>query len=307
MHAQRNEREGALFKRKKGSNLPAGSCVEAHMRPHLTFFCIAAMAASPTLQAQTAVKITDANAIACDLMIGQLADAQTTLLAAGLDSATVEAVILAELQRGRPTALQSDSARAVNGGPAVNYSAYQLCEVGTEAGPMALVLIPSRENTHMPEGLRSNRDFHLLVHPEGLRAAAELVQKPKPSRGPRWEGKPSARIIRTDGVYATYDLAADPKALAVLERSGMSPQEIDAVLFRSHQRNWPEGIDEVHRRTERPAELQRLKAVEAARWDNKVLLIIPAELNRKIPEAVRPYLDIYMVYEADAVAVKTKK
>ena len=38
-----------------------------------------------------------------------------------------------------------------------------------------------------------------------------------------------------------------------------------------------------------------------------MLIVIPAELNRKVPPMLRPYLDIYMVYEEAAVNVSAKK
>jgi hypothetical protein len=37
-----------------------------------------------------------------------------------------------------------------------------------------------------------------------------------------------------------------------------------------------------------------------------VLLIIPVEKNRRMPVAMRPFVDLYFVYKASAVKYKSK-
>ena len=51
----------------------------------------------------------------------------------------------------------------------------------------------------------------------------------------------------------------------------------------------------------------KYKAFLGAKWDDKVLLIIPVEKNKKQPTLMRPYVDLYFVYNASAVEVKAKK
>lgn len=38
-----------------------------------------------------------------------------------------------------------------------------------------------------------------------------------------------------------------------------------------------------------------------------MLLVIPVELNKRLPLSLRPHMDIYMVYAKNAVEVKRKK
>ena len=87
---------------------------------------------------------------------------------------------------------------------------------------------------------------------------------------------------------------------------GLSRSEIDAVVFRSIDRNWPDGIDTFEERQKFVSHFVKYKAYFAARWDDKVLLIIPVEKNRKQPVLMRPYVDLYFVYNASAVEVKKK-
>ena len=116
------------------------------------------------------------------------------------------------------------------------------------------------------------------------------------------------RIPSSDGVQiATYDLGGDTAVLAEMARDGMSQPEIDAVVFRCHERNWPEGIDSFDRRYPKLKDFKKYKAYEAAHWDDKVLLVIPYEANKRLPPGLRPHLDIYMVYAKNAVEVKRKK
>ena len=54
-------------------------------------------------------------------------------------------------------------------------------------------------------------------------------------------------------------------------------------------------------------DLKKYKAFQAAAWDDKVLLVVPVDLNKRMPLTMRPHLDIYMVYAKSAVEVKAKK
>jgi hypothetical protein len=53
-------------------------------------------------------------------------------------------------------------------------------------------------------------------------------------------------------------------------------------------------------------DFKRYKAFEAAHWDDKVLLVIPSEPNKRLPIGLRPHMDIYMVFAKQAVLVKKK-
>jgi hypothetical protein len=92
-----------------------------------------------------------------------------------------------------------------------------------------------------------------------------------------------------------------------LEAQGLSRPEIEAVIFRSHERNWPDGIDSFDERYPRLTEMKKYKARLLARCGDKVILVVPAELNRKAPSGLRPFMDIYLVYSTSAVQVRSKR
>jgi len=108
-------------------------------------------------------------------------------------------------------------------------------------------------------------------------------------------------------LFASYMLADDAAGMQALTDAGLSSAEIDAVVFRSHERNWPDGIDSFNERATHIARFVKYKACVAASWDDKVVLIIPVERNRKLPRPMRPYVDIYMVYARDAVTIRTPR
>jgi hypothetical protein len=188
-----------------------------------------------------------------------------------------------------------------------NYTAYRVCTYTEDSVKRSVLMVPARSNIHMPEDLRPQADFYLAVPDAALEEVVAAQPRPTISRGPRWKNLREARIIKPDELYATYDLGSDSAGLEALRSRGLSQPEIDAVVFRSHERNWPEGMDSFDERYPRMADLKRYKAYFAARWNDKVLLIIPVEKNRKMPALMRPYVDIYFIYAASAVEVKERK
>lgn len=254
--------------------------------------------------AQEQVRLMDLAALSAPVDLGKDTLARAGLQAAGLSDEQIGAAVTGARTDRWPEGLRTDSARAANTAAAANYNAERFCSFSTGEHSMAVLRIPFDANYHMPDELRTTSDFYLTV-PEHAIATAVLTDadRPKPSKGPSYRNMPKARITRPDGVYATYDLAKDPKALAVLEHKGLSPAEIEAVVFRSMERNWPEGMDSFAERYPRLEHFKKMKTFRAARWDGKVLLVVPAELNRKLPPHLRPYLDIYMVFQEEAVAV----
>jgi hypothetical protein len=187
------------------------------------------------------------------------------------------------------------------------YKAHRLCEYATEYGMQSIVTVPAAENQHMPEDLRSDSDLVFVIRSEGLENTPDAPAPLPPSRGPGWKALPQAKILKADAVYATYDLASDTVLTGLLEKKGLSQPEIDAVVFRAHERNWPEGIDSFDERYPRLEKVKRYKVRELAHWKDKVLVVAPAELNKKLPVALRPYMDIYLVYNRSAVKVKEPK
>jgi len=254
--------------------------------------------------AQAPVRITDPSALVTDLVLGEDKAAMAALQAAGLADGMIAAALTTTVPTAWPVGLATDSARTANSGAIVNYSAHRVCDLVPGEEGTVLVSITASGNIHMPEDLRPHEDLYLAVRATGLSEPPPVVVRRHTSKGPNWKRHPKARILKPDNVYATYDLASDPAAIAALEKRGMSPAEIEAVVFRSHERNWPEGINNFTSRYPRLKDFKRYKAYQAARWDGKALLIIPSEVNQKVPAALRPFLDVYMVYTADAVQVK---
>lgn len=206
-----------------------------------------------------------------------------------------------------PEGLATDSARRANAGAFRNLFALHVCDYPTAEGPISVLELPMAGNYHMNEELRARSDLFLFVRQSGWEAVEPEVVVEKPSRGPAWQRMKRAKILKPEEVYSTYDLGRDPEALALMERKGFSKAEIDAVLFRSHERNWPDAISEFTMRYPKLPELKRYKAYAAGSWGDKVLLVIPAAENRKMREPLRPSMDIYMVFASNAVSVSEGK
>lgn len=261
---------------------------------------------SLSTHAQDAVRITDIAQLVRKVDLAQDAAVRSGMQASGVDNEKAEKALALGKDANLPAGLTTDSARAANAAAVRNYSAHKVCSFLDEAGPRVLVQVPVSENYHMPEDLRSPQDLYLVLPEEALETAITDAERYKPSKGPDWKRMRPARITKADGVYATYDLGNDADVLAELAERGLSRPEIDAVVFRSHERNWPEGIDSFERRYPKLKHFGRYKAFEAAHWGDKVLLVIPSELNKRLPTGLRPHLDIYMVYAKQAVEVKKK-
>lgn len=257
--------------------------------------------------AQDAVRIMDIAQLVRKPDLAQDAAVRSGLQAAGVAPERAEQVLALGKAATLPTGLSTDSALAANAAAVRNYNAHKVCSYADGDGPKVLVQVPVAENTHMPEELRSAQDIYLVLPEGALELALTDAQRPKPSKGPDWKRMREARITTPDGVYASYDLGADSMLIAELAGSGMSQPEIDAVIFRSHERNWPEGIDSFERRYPRLKDFKKYKAYQAASWEDKVLLVIPVDQNKRQPVGLRPHLDIYMVYAKSAVEVKAKR
>ncbi len=282
------------------------TCVEPRMptpvlHPHFAvLFCATATLAQaqPRIMAHTAIIANPAAVVGTDQQI--------QLAGAGMSQEALDRLLASDAMAQWPIGLRTDSARQVHAKAMRNFTVRIVSELEVGDQRLAVVVLPMLENLHMPEDLRSPSDLYLAVLHDGLDRAERAVKRPVASPGPRWDHMPKARITRPDAIYATYDLASDPEAVASLERLGLSRPEIEAVIFRSHQRNWPEGIDAFEKRWPRLKSFKRFKAYKAVQWDDKVLVVVPAEQNQDLPENLRPSLDIYMVYAAPAISVKGK-
>jgi hypothetical protein len=255
--------------------------------------------------AQTPVRITDPNAILRNIDPATDKHVTASVQAAGLSDDLIGRIAKALPVAKWPQTLRMDSALKADPSGLVHMITYHLCDLELSGVKVSLLHIPAAENVHMPEHMRSKEDLFMVVKQEGI-GAPPMAERPKASKGPNWKAMPAAKITQPEFVYATYDLATDPLALHTLEARGLSPAEIDAVIFRSHERNWPEGIDAFEKRRTKLKLFKKYKAHIAAKWENKVLLVIPAEINKDLPAGLRPYMDIYMVYTDPAVAAVKK-
>ncbi|HRD52730.1 MAG TPA: hypothetical protein PKY96_08785 [Flavobacteriales bacterium] len=254
--------------------------------------------------AQTAVRIVSPAALVARPDLAMDAAAQAGLKAAGISSEGIADVLRLSDPRAWPVGLRTDSARSANAAALVNFNAYLVCEYADDEGAMTIISLPSAINFHMPDDLRAKEDFYLVLRAGGVEAVDATALREPPSKGPSWQRLRPARILRPDAVFATYDLGDDADALAALDKQGLSKAEIDAVVFRSHERNWPEGIESFEKRYPKLKLFRKYKAFRLARWADKVLVVIPAEANKRAPESIRPRIDVYMVFYHEAVKEK---
>lgn len=277
------------------------------MRILLTLPIALVLLTGPLAHCQSEVRITDIAQMVRKPDLAQDAAVRSGMQAAGMDEERMKSALELGKASNLPAGLRTDSALAANNAEGGNYKAHRVCSYSDEAGTKVLVKLAAEENTHMPEDMRAAKDMYIVLPENALETAITDAMRPKPSAGPNWKRMPPAKITKADGVYATYDLSTDEEVLAKMAKRGMSQAEIDAVVFRSYERNWPAGIDSFERRYPKLKHFRKYKAFEAAHWDDKVLLVIPYELNKRMPIGTRPHMDIYMVYAKSAVTVKEKK
>lgn len=266
-----------------------------------------AILVSMALWAQQEVRITDGKALSSAQDVRKVKGAQEGLQKAGFPQEEIGTIMeYGDLSKW-PEGIRTDTARTSNGPYIINYAGFRLCRFTQDTAEWAVVMVPAAYNLHMPDVMRPIGDFYLALPDQVLADADKPKARPAVSRGPRWENRPKAKIIKADGLYGAYVLAGDSTGLKALERRGLSKAEIDAVIFRSTERNWPEGIDSYEKRETRQKKFHKYRAYLGATWGDKVLLIVPTAKNKHMPAAMRPYMDLYFVYSTDAVKVAQRK
>ncbi len=257
--------------------------------------------------AQRQVKITGPLSLETAPDVRKAKNAEAGLAAAGVVPDQLELVNRYGDRSYWPMGIQDDSARVANIPYIQNYTAFRVCNYLVDSMPMSIIMVPARDNIHMPEEMRPLVDLYMALPDVALTEVDNGRTRPLISRGPRWKDLPNAQITKPDDLYATYALTADSTALKTLERAGMSKAEIDAVVFRSIETNWPVGINTFDRRYPHLEKFKKYKMYLAAEWGDKVLLIAPWEKNKGMPTVMRPAMDLYFVYNKAAVTVKGKR
>lgn len=257
--------------------------------------------------AQQHVKITDASVLDHPEPVRKSRSAEAALQAAGVTAEQMAQVMDYGDTDHWPEGIKTDSLRLRNQPYIQNYTCFRVASFVEDSTAKTIIMVPARENIHMPEAMRPLSDFYLLVTDKAIAEVNTGKQRPEISRGPKWKNLAPAKILHPEDLYATYDIGRDSVALKALTDRGMSQAEVDAVVFRSTDRNWPDGIDSFEERQKLLPKFTKYKAFLGAKWDDKVLLIIPVEKNKKQPTLMRPYVDLYFVYNASAVEVKAKK
>ena len=272
--------------------------------PSLFLFILSLLSASAQ---QQQVKIVDVRVLDNPQPVRKSRGAEPALMAAGVNAEQMGQVLLYGDTDHWPEGIKSAAQREANQPYIQNYACFRVASFPEDSVTKTIIMVPARENIHMPEAMRPLSDFYLLVNEGSIAEVNTGKQRPEISRGPKWKNLAQAKILRPEDLYATYDIGRDSVALKALQDRGMSQAEIDAVVFRSTDRNWPDGIDSFEERQKLLPKFAKYKAFLGAKWDDKVLLIVPVEKNKKQPILMRPFVDLYFVYNASAVEVKAKK
>jgi hypothetical protein len=257
--------------------------------------------------AQQQVRITDVHVLDSPLPVRKSRGAEAALQAAGITAEQQGLVLLYGDDEHWPLGLKNDSSRKANEAYIQNYACFRVATYPEDSVVKSIIMLPAKDNIHMPEAMRPLVDLYLVVPERGLAEVSAGKPRPEISPGPKWRGLPAAKILKPEELYATYDLADDTIALAAMAKHGMSPAEINAVVFRSTDRNWPDGIDTFDERQKLLSKFTKYKAFVGAQWGEKVLLVIPVQKNKKQPILMRPYVDLYFVYNKSALQIKEKK
>ena len=253
------------------------------------------------LAAQTQVRLLGPEAVIDKYRLDKIPEATEAMTAAGLSA---EAQHLVHHFNGpvlRPEGIATAAAREANAAYLGNYVLFKVCEFDTEAGERVLALMPFRDNLHMPDDLRPVNDIYLLLDKARLEPTGTGRPPPPFTRGPDHRELRPMRILKPAELYATYRLEYDTEGLDVLKAIGLGQDQIEVVAYRSHERQWPAGIANFDDRYARIKRFRKYRVKELARWDDKVLLVAPAQRNQCRPKAMRPAVDLYFIYAQDAV------
>jgi hypothetical protein len=248
------------------------------------------------LLAQSQVKIIHADALANAPSVRKDKAAVQAIAKGGFSDEETDQILQYGDRDQWPTGIRTEDSLKANAPYVVNYVGFRLCAYQGDTCMMALIMVPAKENLHMPNGMRPLADFYVALPERALQNVQERRNCPAISRGPAWKRKPKVKIIKPDELFGAYDLSSDSVGLKALADAGMSRPEIDAVVFRSTERNWPDGIDSFDERYPLLAKFTKYHAYLGAKWDDKVLVIVPVERNKRMPVAMRPFVDLYFVY-----------
>lgn len=271
-----------------------------------TLLFLLSIPVSFALHAQSAVRIVDVSAWKNTSAVQVDATIEAALAASGSTEDLVCAVKNAWNAAAWPSGVRGDSARMANAALIASYQAFRICTFPRDSAMMAVVMLPAAMNAELPEPMRPDSDLFIVLPERALHSVVDPRPRPVLSKGPSWRNREKVRIEDPARIYAAYDIAADSAAMEAMESAGMSKPEIAAVVFRSTERNWPDGIDSFEKRWPELDLFKKYRAYLGARWGNKALLIVPVEENMRMPPLMRPYMDMYLVFDADAVAVKGK-
>lgn len=251
--------------------------------------------------AQGEVRITDPQALEEAPAVNRVEQVEAALLRAGLSAREVGIVSKYGAHRYWPSGIASPAQRTANRPYLVNYVVFRLATFQRDTADWSVVMVPANENLHMPERLRPKGDFFLVLPSRALQGQPRPRPRPPLRDGPAWHRRKRARILQPAGLYGNYALKDDSTALQAMRQAGMDEGAIQVVAFRSKQANWPEAINSFDKRQHQLKRIAKYRTYEAARWEDKVLLIVPAKKNARMPKAMRPCFDIYFVHALDGI------
>jgi hypothetical protein len=251
--------------------------------------------------AQDRLRLRAPEAIVAEHRLERIPQGMAALEATGMSAQERDLVLHFLGPALRPEGIATAKAREANAAYLGNYVLFRVCSFHYNAGGRVLAILPYRDNLHMPPDMRPVSDFYLLLDSMHVETTGTGRPAPALTRGPDWRELPAVRITRPTELYATYRLEHDPEAQRILEAIGLDRMQIDIVAYRSHERQWPRAIANFDDRYAMLKRFRRYRVKELARWDDKVLLVAPAQLNRRMPKALRPVVDLYFIYAQEAV------
>jgi hypothetical protein len=124
--------------------------------------------------------------------------------------------------------------------------------------------------------------------------------------GPEYAYKPWGTSITDPGeVYSTWKWDKDIEASLV---DAGRQADIEAIKAHYTEKGWPESFRNLKTRGANPDIVKQYRAEAIAAFKNGstplVVLRVPADKNKHMPEGWRPAEDIYIVVKQDAVAAK---
>lgn len=94
---------------------------------------------------------------------------------------------------------------------------------------------------------------------------------------------PAVQIVDPGQIYSTYDLRRDESARNEVKSQGVSDAGWEEIIELAQEARWPAGMQDLTSRASNRDVIRRLRTFRVASFDDKVILLVPADQGAAVP------------------------